>query len=63
VDAVVVPFPPGSAVEASLTGAELLQHLAATSAGARFVPLTQGGLAAGVLDVARVAAAVRGGGR
>lgn len=63
VDAVVVPFPPGSAVEDTLGGAELLEHLAATSAGARIVPVTRGGRATGVLDVARVAAALRGPGR
>ncbi|MCL1872009.1 MAG: site-2 protease family protein [Promicromonosporaceae bacterium] len=60
VDAVVVPFPPGSAVEVTMSGTDLLEHLAATSAGARIVPLTQGGRAVGVLDVARVAAALRG---
>lgn len=59
VDAVVVPFPPGSAVEASLSGSNLLEHLAATSAGARIVPVVEHGRATGVLDVARVAAALR----
>ncbi|GAB2473783.1 site-2 protease family protein [Xylanimonas ulmi] len=60
VDAAVVPFPPGSAVDDSLGGAALLEHLAATSAGARIVPVVRGGRVTGVLDVARVAAAVRG---
>ncbi|QAY71884.1 peptidase M50 [Xylanimonas protaetiae] len=59
VDAVVVPFPPGSAVDAGLGGAALLEHLAATSAGARIVPVVERGRATGVLDVARVAAALR----
>jgi Zn-dependent protease len=59
VDAAVVPFPPGSAVEASLSGSSLLEHLAATSAGARIVPVVEHGRATGVLDVARVASALR----
>ncbi|ACZ30513.1 peptidase M50 [Xylanimonas cellulosilytica DSM 15894] len=59
VDAAVVPFPPGSAVEASLAGSSLLEHLAATSAGARVVPVVEHGRVTGVLDVARVAAALR----
>ncbi|QAY64724.1 peptidase M50 [Xylanimonas allomyrinae] len=59
VDAAVVPFPPGSAVEESMGGQELLEHLAATSAGARFVPVVLRGSVTGVLDVARVAAALR----
>ncbi|MCK0115808.1 site-2 protease family protein [Isoptericola sp. S6320L] len=63
VDATVVPFPPGSAVEAGAAGPELLQHLAGTSGGARLVPVVDGGRVTGVLDVARVAAAVRPGGR
>ncbi|PZR52485.1 peptidase M50 [Xylanimonas oleitrophica] len=61
VDAVVVPFPPGSAVDAALAGTELLDHLAATSGGARLVPVTQEGRTTGVLDVALVAQALRGG--
>ncbi len=63
VDAVVVPFPPGSAVDADLSGSSLLEHLAATSGGARIVPVVEHGRATGVLDVARVAAALRGTGR
>ena len=58
VDAVVVPFPPGSAVEADLAGADLLQHVAATSAGARVVPVLEHGRVGGVLDVAHVARAL-----
>jgi Zn-dependent protease len=59
VDAVLVPFAPGSAVDAGAGGPELLQHLAGTSGGARLVPVVDGGRVSGVLDVARVAAAVR----
>ncbi|MFP3713962.1 site-2 protease family protein [Puerhibacterium sp. TATVAM-FAB25] len=59
VDAVVVPFPAGSAVDADLAGADLLQHVAATSAGARVVPVLEHGRVGGVLDVAHVARAVR----
>jgi Zn-dependent protease len=59
VDAAVVPFPPGSGVEAHLAGPELLHRLAQTSSGARLVPVLDGGRVTGVLDVARVAAAVR----
>ncbi len=59
VDAAVVPFPPGSGVDAHLSGPELLERLARTSAGARVVPVLDGGRVTGVLDVARVAAAVR----
>lgn len=62
VDAVVVPFPAGSAVPADASGPELLQHLAGTSGGSRLVPVVDGGRVTGVLDVARVAAAVRPGG-
>lgn len=63
VDAVVVPFAPGSAVDADLAGADLLQQLAAGSQGARVVPVVEAGRAAGLLDVARVAQALRGPGR
>ena len=59
VEAVVVPFPPGSGVEADLGGPDLLSRLARTSAGSRVVPVLDGGRVWGVLDVARVAAAVR----
>lgn len=59
VEAVVVPFAPGSAVDAGVGGSELLRHLAATSHGSRVVPVVDGGRVTGVLDVARVAAAVR----
>ncbi len=60
VEAVLVHFPAGSAVEESLEGAALLEHLAATSDGARLVPLVRDGRATGVLDVGRVAVALRG---
>lgn len=60
VDAVVVPFEPGTAIDAGLAGAEMLAHLAQTSRGARLVPVVDGGRVTGVLDVARVAAAMRG---
>jgi Zn-dependent protease len=59
VDAVVVPFPAGSAVDANLSGSPFLEHLAATSAGARIVPVVDHGRVTGVLDVARVASALR----
>ncbi|GAA1734561.1 hypothetical protein GCM10009809_32270 [Isoptericola hypogeus] len=59
VEAVVVPFPPGSAVDAGLGGPDLLSRLAGTSSGARVVPVITAGRVTGVLDVARVAAAVR----
>ncbi|MCA5893531.1 site-2 protease family protein [Isoptericola sp. NEAU-Y5] len=59
VEAVVVPFPPGSALDAGLTGTDLLQRVARTSAGARVLPVVEGGTVTGVLDVARVAAALR----
>lgn len=59
VDAVLVPFAPGSAVDAGAGGPELLHRLAATSQGSRLVPVLDAGRVAGVLDVSRVAAAVR----
>ncbi|AEG44206.1 site-2 protease family protein [Isoptericola variabilis] len=59
VDSALVPFPPGSGVDADLAGPDLLERLARTSAGARVVPVLHGGRVTGVLDVARVAAAVR----
>ncbi|WP_277210535.1 site-2 protease family protein [Isoptericola croceus] len=59
VEAVVVPFAPGSAVAADDGGPELLQHLARSSGGSRVVPVLDGVRVTGVLDVARVAAAVR----
>ncbi|MFI2102551.1 site-2 protease family protein [Isoptericola sp. NPDC019693] len=60
VEAVVVPFPPGSAVSPDLEGDDLLDRLAHGSSGARVVPVVDGGRLTGVLDVARVAAALRG---
>jgi len=59
VEAVVVPFPPGSAVDPRLAGTELLHRVARASAGARIIPVVDAGVVTGVLDVARVAAAVR----
>ncbi|WP_407317963.1 site-2 protease family protein [Isoptericola halotolerans] len=59
VDAVLVPFAPGSAVDAGSGGPELLHRLAATSRGSRLVPVVDAGGVSGVLDVSRVAAAVR----
>ena len=59
VEAALVPFPPGSAVRADESGPELLEHLAGASGGARVVPVLSDGRVTGVLDVARVAAAVR----
>ncbi|MFE6970058.1 site-2 protease family protein [Isoptericola sp. NPDC057653] len=59
VEAVVVPFPPGSAVTPDLEGDALLDRLARGSSGARVVPVVEGGRVTGVLDVARVAAALR----
>lgn len=59
VDAVAVPFVPGSAVPPELAGTELLTHLAQRSGGARLVPVVDDGRVAGVLDLADVARAVR----
>nr|WP_216645731.1 site-2 protease family protein [Isoptericola halotolerans] len=59
VGAVMVPFAPGSAVGADEGGPDLLRHLAGTSQGARLVPVLDDGRVSGVLDVARVATAVR----
>ncbi|WP_418276998.1 site-2 protease family protein [Isoptericola jiangsuensis] len=63
VDAVLVPFAAGSAVQVHDAGPQLLDHLARTSGGARVVPVLDGGRVTGVLDVARVAAAIRPPGR
>jgi Zn-dependent protease len=60
VEAVLVPFEPGSSAEAALAGQDLLAHLARVSRGARFLPVVDDGRVTGVLDVARVAAALRG---
>lgn len=60
VEAVLVPFPAGSAVDESLEGTDLLEHLAATSDGVRLVPVVRDGHVTGVLDVGRVAVALRG---
>ncbi|WP_369373446.1 site-2 protease family protein [Promicromonospora sp. Populi] len=59
VDAVAVPFTPGSAVDPGLSGTELLNRLAQTSRGARLVPVVDGGQVTGVLDLADVARAIR----
>jgi Zn-dependent protease len=59
VEAVVVPFPPGAAVEADASGPDLLSTLSRTSGGARVVPVVDAGRVTAVLDVARVAAALR----
>lgn len=59
VDAVAVPFVPRSAVGPEVSGQDLLRHLAASSGGARLVPVVDGGRVTGVLDLARVAQAVR----
>jgi Zn-dependent protease len=60
VDAVCVPFVPKSAVGPDVSGQDLLRHLAASSGGARLVPVVDAGRVTGVLDLARVAMAVRG---
>ncbi|RPF21164.1 site-2 protease family protein [Myceligenerans xiligouense] len=60
VDAVSVPFVPRSAVGPEVGGQDLLRHLATSSGGARLVPVVDGGRVTGVLDLARVARAVRG---
>ncbi|WP_460703706.1 site-2 protease family protein [Myceligenerans halotolerans] len=59
VDSVSVPFVPKSAVGPDVNGQELLRHLAASSGGARLVPVVEAGRVTGVLDLARVAMAVR----
>lgn len=59
-DSVAVRFVPGSDVDAGLTGQAMLAHLAATSGGARLVPVLDGGRVTGVLDLARVAGVLRG---
>ncbi|GAA4726589.1 Zn-dependent protease (includes SpoIVFB) [Promicromonospora umidemergens] len=59
VDAVAVPFAPGSAIHPELAGTELLTHLAQRSGGARLVPVVDAGRVTGVLDLADVARAVR----
>lgn len=60
VDAVAVPLAPGSVVDAQMSGQDLLRHLASTSGGALRVPVTDAGRVTGVLELARVARAVRG---
>ncbi|GAA1870621.1 site-2 protease family protein [Myceligenerans crystallogenes] len=60
VDAVAVPFVPSSAVGPEVAGHDLLRHLAASSGGARLVPVVTDGRVTGVLDLATVARAVRG---
>lgn len=60
VDAVAVPFVPRSAVGPDVSGQDLLRHLATSSGGARLVPVVEAGRVTGVLDLARVAMAVRG---
>jgi Zn-dependent protease len=59
VDAVAVPFVPGSAVNPELSGTDLLNQLAQRSGGARLVPVVDGGRVTGVLDLADVARAIR----
>lgn len=59
VDAVAVPFVPGSAVDPALAGTELLTHLSQRSGGARLVPVVDGGRVTGVLDLSDVARAIR----
>ena len=59
VDAVAVPFVPGSAVPPGMAGTDLLNHLAQRSRGARLVPVVDAGRVTGVLDLADVARAVR----
>jgi Zn-dependent protease len=59
VDAVAVPFVPGSAVHPEMSGTTLLTHLAQRSGGARLVPVVDAGRVTGVLDLADVARAVR----
>lgn len=59
VDAVAVPFVPGSAVHPELAGTDLLTQLAQRSGGARLVPVVDDGRVTGVLDLADVARAIR----
>lgn len=59
VDAVAVPFVPGSAVPPGLSGTDLLTQLAQRSGGARLVPVVDDGRVTGVLDLADVARAIR----
>ena len=59
VDAVAVPFVPGSAVPPALSGTDLLTQLAQRSGGARLVPVVDDGRVTGVLDIADVARAIR----
>lgn len=59
VDAVAVPFVPGSAVSPGMSGTDLLNHLAGSSRGARLVPVVDAGRVTGVLDLADVARAIR----
>ncbi|WP_460753468.1 site-2 protease family protein [Myceligenerans cantabricum] len=59
VDAVAVPFVPRSSVGPDVAGQDLLRHLAASSGGARLVPVVDGDRVTGVLDLASVARAVR----
>ncbi|MBE1876881.1 site-2 protease family protein [Myceligenerans pegani] len=59
VDAVSVPLVPKSAVGPDVSGQDLLRHLATSSGGARLVPVVEAGRVTGVLDLARVAMAVR----
>ncbi|MBL0887856.1 site-2 protease family protein [Myceligenerans indicum] len=60
VDAVAVPLVAESAVGPEVGGQDLLRHLAASSGGARLVPVVDAGRVTGILDLARVARAVRG---
>jgi Zn-dependent protease len=59
VDAVAVPFVPGSAVPPELSGTDLLTQLAQRSGGARLVPVVDDSRVTGVLDLADVARAIR----
>lgn len=59
VGAVAVPLPPGAAVDAGLAGQEMLAALARAGRQAAVVPVTDGGRVVGVLEVARVVAALR----
>lgn len=59
ISAVLVPFQAGSGVPISLSGLALLQHVDATCAGARVVPVVNSaGQLAGVLDIHEIAAQV-----